>query len=111
MKEIPFVPEEEFRDCPLNYTLESIGGKWKIELIYLLYRYEMLQYGQLKRKISGVSHKVLSNQLKELFRDDLISRTEIATNPPQVEYRLTKRGRSVLPILKEMYHWGQENHI
>ena len=104
-----FYMEDEIEDCPLTYTLATIGGKWKIEILFLLYRYEMLHYGQLKRLNKGISHKVLSNQIKELIRDNLISRTETDSIPRLTEYRLTKHGQSVLPIMKVMYDWGKEN--
>jgi DNA-binding HxlR family transcriptional regulator len=107
--ENPFYLEDETEDCPLNYTLAVIGGKWKIEILFLLYQYEMLHYGQLKRFIKGISHKVLSSQLKELIRDTLISRNETDSAQPMTEYRLTKHGQSVLPIMKVMYDWGKQN--
>lgn len=100
---------KELGNCPLVYTLKIAGGKWKFLIIYLLYSKEVLRYGQLKKLLKGITHKVLSEQLKELINDEMVSRKEYDLVPPQVEYRLTARGQSVLPVLKAMYDWGKNN--
>ncbi len=101
----------ELGNCPFSYTLSIIGGKWKIEILYLIFVHEKIRYGLLKKNTPGITHKVLSNQLKELSESGLITRTEYPTNPPQVEYKLTERGLSLFPIFKAINDWGMENRI
>lgn len=100
---------KELGNCPFSYTLSIIGGKWKIEILYLIFVNEKIRYGKLKSNIKGITHKVLSNQLKELSESGIIKRTEYPTIPPQVEYELTEKGSSLFPILKEINDWGIKN--
>lgn len=96
-------------ECPLTYTLGIIGGKWKINILYHIYMNKNIRYGQLKRLLRGITHKVFSSQLKELIAAGLVLRVEYLGVPSHVEYSLTKKGESVLPIFKAMYEWGKEN--
>lgn len=73
--------------------------------------YEVLRYGELKRCIGQIGDKILNNQLKELEKDGIIIRKEYPQIPPRVEYRLSKRGLSLMPILEEMCKWGEVNKI
>lgn len=68
-----------------------------------------MHYGELKKALNSVSHKMLSNQLKELELDGLITRTEYSQVPPRVEYNLTKTGLSLMPVLQELCNWGHEH--
>lgn len=96
-------------NCPVAYTLFVLGGKWKWLIIYILSEYGILRYGELKKKLAGITHKMLSQQLKELEADQLIARKEYQQIPPKVEYSLTTRGRTLLPILELMCEWGKGN--
>ena len=80
-------------------------------IIFLLVEYKTLSYGELKICIGSISDKVLNNQLKELERDGVIIRNEFPEIPPRVEYSLSKRGLSLMPILEEMCKWGENNNI
>ncbi|ALR99950.1 HxlR family transcriptional regulator [Enterococcus silesiacus] len=93
----------------IEQLLTMIGGKWKIQIIYHLSENHNIRYGQLKRKIPEVSHKILSAQLKDLEKDGLISRTEHDEIIPRVEYLLTELGRSLLPIYEVFGNWCEEN--
>lgn len=95
--------------CPIEYTLDTIGGKWKILILYFLMTEKVKRYGELKRSVDGITHKMLSTQLKELERSGIIDRKEYPQIPPKVEYSLTKKGATLLPILGMMYDWGVEN--
>jgi DNA-binding HxlR family transcriptional regulator len=99
----------ELGNCPFSHTLSIIGGKWKIEIVYLIFLNKKIRYGRLKSSLTGITHKVLNNQLKELSDDGLLLRTEYPTIPPQVEYELTDRGLSLFPILKAINDWGINN--
>lgn len=94
---------------PIEYTLSIIGGKWKIIIMFWLWKCEVMRYGELKKSIKGITHKMLSSQLKELEADNIILRKEYSQIPPKVEYSLSKKGLSLMPILRGMCNWGKEN--
>ncbi|MBH1941810.1 helix-turn-helix transcriptional regulator [Mobilitalea sibirica] len=96
-------------DCPVTYTLSVLGGKWKWLIIYILSGEGTLRYGELRRNLSGITHKMLSQQLKELEADQLINRKEYHQIPPKVEYSLTQKGQTLIPILDLMCYWGETN--
>ena len=98
-------------ECPLSYTLSLVGGKWKCLILYILSRNEVLRYGELKKELSSITHRILSQQLKELEVEEMISRKEYQQSPPKVEYSMTAKGKSLLPILHLMNEWGKENRI
>jgi DNA-binding HxlR family transcriptional regulator len=95
--------------CPVERTLSVIGGKWKLLIIYYLMIDKVKRYGELKRCIHGITHKMLSMQLKELESDGIVLRNEYPQIPPKVEYSLTQKGATLLPILQVMFDWGINN--
>lgn len=95
----------------IAYTLSVVGGKWKWLILGILFENEILRYGQIKKNISGITHKMLSQQLKELEAALLINRKEYQQVPPKVEYSLTEKGKTLIPILKLMGEWGYLNQI
>ncbi|SHF46127.1 winged helix-turn-helix transcriptional regulator [Caloramator proteoclasticus] len=101
--------QEKTYNCPVEYTLSIIGGKWKTVILWHLSNNEVLRYGELKRLVNGITHKTLSNQLKELEADGLINRKEYYQIPPKVEYSLTEKGKGLMPILKAPCEWGSKN--
>lgn len=86
-------------------VVNMIGGKWKLRIIYVLAFHEMLRYGELKRALTPITHKILTAQLKELEKDGLINRKEYQQIPPKVEYSLTQMGRDLKPVVKEIHNW------
>lgn len=99
--------EDEVYAAPFEYTLSLIGGKWKMIIMFWLSKRKVMRYGELKRCINGVTHKMLSSQLKELEAENIILRKEYHQIPPKVEYSLSQKGLSLMPILEEMCSWGQ----
>lgn len=97
---------ENYR-CTVSVTLDIIGGKWKSLILWHL-SFKTLRFSQLQRRLTKVTQKMLTQQLRELERDGLIHREVFAEVPPRVEYSLTALGESVVPILQLMYHWGQD---
>lgn len=96
-------------NCPIQYTLDLIGGKWKLIILWHLASEKVMRYSELRRSLSGITHKMLSQQLKELEADGFIHRKEYPQVPPKVEYSLTDFGVSILPVLKGMSDWGNKN--
>ncbi len=94
---------------PFEYTLSLISGKWKMVILFWLWKCEVMRYGELKQSIKGITHKMLSSQLKELETDEIIVRKEYSQIPPKVEYYLSEKGASLMPILREMCIWGTLN--
>ena len=93
-------------DTPFGYTLSLISGKWKMIILYILAERQTVRYNELRRLIGGITYKTLSAQLKELEADNLIHREEFPQIPPKVEYSLSERGKSMLPIMSAKCTWG-----
>lgn len=93
----------------VEVTLEIIGGKWKSIILYHLTD-ESKRYNELKRLIPEVSQKVLTQQLRELERDEIIIRRDYGEVPPRVEYSLSPYGASLIDVLDFFCYWG-ENHL
>jgi len=93
-------------NIPIEITLNLIGGKWKVLILWLL-KDRILRFSELKRKLPKITQKMLTNQLRELESDGLVHRKVYAQVPPKVEYSLTDLGKSFLPILKAMHKWGE----
>lgn len=89
----------------IEKVLKMIDGKWKIRILYILALEENLRYGEIKRKVTPVTHKVLTSQLKELEKDGLIIRTEYPEVPPKVEYRLSQMGLDLIPSFDKICDW------
>ena len=102
-KESPFL-------CGLDAALRLIGGKWKPLILFFLQK-EACRYGELKRSVSGISDKVLIQQLKELEANGVITRTDYKEIPPRVDYSLTPLGRSLVETLRPLCEWGEKNQI
>ena len=92
-------------NCPVESTIELIGGKYKALILWHLSE-KTLRFSELKKFISGATAKMLTQQLRELEAHDLIHREVFPIIPPKVEYSLTELGRSLLPILVAMRDWG-----
>ncbi len=97
--------KEELPECPVATTVALIGSKWKILIIRnLLVR--LWRFNELKKDLEGISQKVLTDSLRSMEEDGLITRTVYPEVPPRVEYALSDLGRSLKPILDAMVEWG-----
>lgn len=94
---------------PFAYAMSLIDGKWKMHILFWLWKKETLRYSELKRSLGDVTHKMLSTKLKELEADNLIIRKEYPQVPPKVEYYLSERGLTIMPVLKSLCKWGSEH--
>lgn len=101
----------DIKDTEFGYTLSIIGGKYKMITIYWLSKYGTIRFNEFKRRIGTISFKTLSITLKELEADGIIIRTEFPQIPPKVEYSLSDRGQSLLPVIDSICAWGSINRI
>jgi DNA-binding HxlR family transcriptional regulator len=102
------MPRTEEARCPIMHTLDMIGGKWKITLLYQLLEGEM-RYAQLRRAVDGISEKVLIASLRQLEGDGLVERQSFHEVPPRVVYRLSRRGKTLEPALAALCAWGERH--
>ena len=97
--------EKDIR-CPLEYGLDIFGGKWKSRIICVLDSKKILRYSELRTELENITNAVFSSALKELIRDQIVCRQACDAIPPHVEYSLTERGKSVVPILQSICKWA-----
>jgi DNA-binding HxlR family transcriptional regulator len=96
---------QNIEHCPVTATMEVIGGKWKILVMYLISN-NINRFGKMSMMLKGISKQMLTSQLRELEQDGIIERKIYAEIPPRVEYFLTAKGKSLLPIIAMMKEWG-----
>lgn len=92
--------------CPLEYGLEIFGGKWKSRVLCVLNAKGRLRYSGIRKEMKNITDAVLASTLKELITDGLINRKSYNEIPPRVEYTLTPKGKSVIPILQSICSWS-----
>ena len=106
---IACIQDANLEDTGFHYTMSLIQGKYKMVILYTLMEFEVVRFNELKKYIRSISYKTLSSTLKELEADGLVHREEYPQIPPKVEYSLTERGKSLIPILDQMCAWGDEH--
>lgn len=94
--------------CTFEITVDLIGGKWKSLILWHLGTKGTLRFNEIRKHVSNVTQKMLTQQLRELEADKLILRKVYAEIPPKVEYSLTDLGQSLMPILEQMCNWGND---
>ena len=95
--------------CGLKKIIDIIGGKWKIMILCVIDKEEVVRYGELKRSVYGITNTMLANSLKELESDGLVLRKQYDEMPVRVEYSLSRKAKSLIPILLELKKWGESN--
>ncbi|MCD8214458.1 MAG: helix-turn-helix transcriptional regulator [Clostridiales bacterium] len=103
------IKNANFEDTGYSYTLSLISGKYKPIILYCLMEFEPVRFNEMQRYIKKVADKTLSQNLKELEADNLISRRVYPQIPPKVEYSLTDKGHSLVQVLDKLCVWGNEN--
>ena len=101
--------EKDIR-CPLEYGLNVFGGKWKSRIICVLAAKNVLRYSSLRKEMTNITDAVLAATLKELIADGIVAREQYNEIPPRVEYSLTEKGISVVPILQSICRWSGAYH-
>lgn len=97
--------EDDIR-CPLEYGLAVFGGKWKSRIICVLSANERLRYSEIRKEMYNITDAVLTLNLKDLITDGIVDRKAYDEIPPRVEYSLTEKGYSVVPILQSICQWS-----
>jgi DNA-binding HxlR family transcriptional regulator len=92
--------------CPVEVTVDVIGGRWKPLILWHLKECKVLRHGELRRLIPGITQKMLTQQLRQLEADGLVERTPYAETPPRVEYAMTEHGRGLQELLDDFCEWG-----
>ncbi len=98
----------ELETCPVTATMDVLGGKWKLLILHLINN-DINRFGKLSMMLRDISKQMLTTQLRELESDGIIERKIFAEIPPRVEYSLSEKGKSLLPIIELMKEWGNEN--
>ena len=94
--------------CPVETAVDVLSGKWKILILWYL-RKEKKRFNELEKMLPNTTQKMLIQKLRELEKDEIIERTVYPVVPPKVEYSLTPYGKTLLPILKLLYGWGDKH--
>ena len=105
------IQDANLEEPGFSYTMSLIKGKYKMFILYALMEYKVVRFNELKRYLKTISYKTLSSTLKELEADGLVHREEYPQIPPKVEYSLTERGQSLIPILDHMCEWGEKHRL
>lgn len=96
--------------CPLEYGLDIFGGKWDSRIICVLAAKKTLRYSELRRELTDITDTVLAASLKSLIKNEIVNRKSYDEVPPKVEYSLTEKGASVVPILQSICKWAGAYH-
>ena len=97
------------KGCGLKKVIDIIGGKWKIMILCVMDKEGTMRYGDLRRSVYGITNTMLANSLKEMEEAGLVERKQYMEMPVRVEYSLTSKAESIVPILLELKRWGEEN--
>ncbi len=96
-------------DCAVDAAMSVIEGRWKSTILCILAKWGPKRFNQLVKSIEGVSPRMLTKQLKELEKDGIVDRRAYPEVPPRVEYSITEKGLSLVPVLEALARWGREN--
>lgn len=114
---VPIMYQKKMQEdilCPLEYGLDVFGRKWKSRIICVLAEVNTLRYSEIRKELCNITDAVLASTLKELIADEIVLRKSYDEIPPRVEYSLTTKGISVVPILQSICMWAgifyKENH-
>ena len=105
------ITNSRLEETGFNYTMSLIQGKYKMFILYTLMEFGVVRFNEMQKYIGTITYKTLSSTLKQLEADGLIKRKEYAQIPPKVEYSLSDRGKSLMPILDQMCEWGDQSRI
>ena len=99
---------KEHHGCPVQATINVLSGKWKVQILWLL-SFGPRRFAQLRKKLSRISEKVLTDQLRQLEKDGVVLRKATSSVPPQVSYSLSAEGQKVVPMMESLCDWGSKH--
>ncbi len=102
--------ENKYGDCPLEYALEILGGKWKLKILWTIYTFKVIRFNRLKREVPGITDLMLAKILKLLVENNIVQRTQFNEIPPRVEYSLTENGLQLVESLSNIRQWVAEQN-
>ena len=109
MADNKFSEEKQLARCePMSRLQSYIAGKWKILILWYISFYKVQRFGELMRRLDGITQSTMTKQLRELEQDGFIHRKIYEEIPPKVEYTLTELGHSFLPVLETMFEWSEK---
>ena len=98
-----------YTNCPIRNVISRFGDKWSMLVLFTLHKYGVLRFRDLRRNIPDVSQKMLTETLRKLEADGLVKRKVYPEVPPKVEYHLTDRAETLIPLLSSLLHWAIDN--
>lgn len=98
-----------YPNCPIRNVISRFGDKWSMLVLFTLHKYGVLRFRDLRRNIPDISQKMLTETLRKLEADGLVKRKVYPEVPPKVEYRLTGRAETLVPLLSSLLHWAVDN--
>lgn len=96
-------------DCGVARAMAVLGGKWKLNIIWRLANTDALRFNELKRAVKGITNIMLARSLEDLIQYQLITKKDYQTIPPHTEYRLSEKGKELIPFLQSLDTWGRKN--
>ena len=102
--------EKNYQDCPLEYAIDILSGKWKLKIIWTIYNFKVIRFNSLKRELHGITDLMLSKILKNLVENNIVERVQFNEIPPHVEYSLTENGVKLVESLSNIRQWVKEQN-
>lgn len=96
-------------ECGVRRVMDIFGGKWKLNILWIICNEEGIRFNQLKREVSGITNIMLTRSLEVLIERGLVRRKDYQSIPPHVEYYLTEKGKELVPFMQRLDEWGREN--
>lgn len=111
LREIDGILSDPEKKARVDRIIPLLHGKWELQIMLEVCRFDVLRFGEIKKKFPSITNTVLTSSLRNLERWGLITRTQYNEMPPRVEYAPTKKGRSLLPVCYAIIRWGLENGL
>lgn len=102
--------KKNYSDCPLEYAMDILGGKWKMKIIWTIYKFKIIRFNAFKRELDGITDLMLSKILKTLAENNIVERVQFNEIPPHVEYSLTENGIKLVESLSNIRAWVSEQN-
>ena len=94
-------------NCKMSQVMEVVGGKWRLNVLWVINKYQSIRFNQLKREVNGITTIMLTRSLDILIANELAEKVDFQTLPLHVEYQLSSKGKSLMPLLKQLNQWGK----